>query len=927
MYLRCKLSGISFLIDSGAHVSLIPLSFVSELPRTDCKDTLVAANNSSIEVYGKVVLSVQLEEGLTVHWQFIVAKISQPIIGLDFLNRHKLALFAHDRYLLHEETKQHISLITRLHVSALHSNVTTAVNNEKPVKTMHRIETTTNIPVSSRTRPLFAEKLTAAKTVFQKLLAKGVIRPSKSAWSSPLHMVLKANGSWRPCGDYRLLNNITVPDRYPLPRIENFTTNCRDCKIFSTLDLEAGYNQVAMHPDDIPKTAITTPFGLYEYCKMPFGLKNSAQTFQRFMNGILGQLPFVFSYVDDILIASRNESDHNVHLKTVLQILQNNGLTINKDKCKFHKKNLVFLGHTINANGIQPRTDKIEAFKKLSPPQDKHALQKFIGGLTYYIRFIPKLAILLKPFHELNCKLAKRKCKIDWTPDSIKHFDNVKTAVAQATSLAFPKDNADLQMFVDASDKGAGAFLQQITDKGPETLAFFSHHFNKAQLNYATFDKELTAIYLALRYFSHITAGRKLKVFTDHKPIVSGLFKRKDLVTARQQRYFAYISEFVDDIEHIRGEDNYVADNLSRINNISSGDFSLSKIKQAQETLPNKEKYSQIDYNGILLYVDKKRRIIVPNSLTYFIIKNIHEMAHASIAQTAAIIKKYFYWQSINSDIKHYIQRCNDCQSAKIHKYMSPMVERIHNPAVKLSHIHVDLVGPLPESHEYKHILTIIDRTTRWPTAYPLQDVRTDSILACFGDYIKQYGLPSQITSDNGGQFTSDKWTQFWTKYNVKLIHTAFYHPQSNGLVERLHRDLKTKLRALGPPHSWKDNLDTVILALRTEINSRLKASPAQLLYNQTIRVPGTPPTPNELSEQSFRTDKGYVSQDIFKATHVFLKNPRLTTALQKPYAGPYQVLQRNHNTFTISLPNRTAKFHISLLKPAYFVPKGEGMK
>lgn len=368
---------------------------------------LYAANNSCIDTYGSKTITLNLGLRRPFTWVFVVANVTKPILGADFLKHFGLLVDIQNKKIIDNTTKLFKNcmsiespIITIKTVKC--NDPYTDVLNDFPSLTApfskiidaehdvrHYIETTGQ-PVTARPRRLPPDKLVAAKKEFRQMVEQGICRTSSSPWASPIHMIKKNNDEWRVCGDYRALNAKTVPDNYPVPHIHDVAYMLQGKKCFSKLDLQKAYYQIPIAESDIVKTAVITPFGLFEFLRTPFGLRNAAQTFQRFIHNVLYGLDFCFPYIDDILIASETKEVHETHLRSVFTRLQKHGLILNLNKCMLGVEEIDFLGYHINSKGTTPLQEKVNTIVNYKKPETVKALRRFLGMLNFYRHFLKK---------------------------------------------------------------------------------------------------------------------------------------------------------------------------------------------------------------------------------------------------------------------------------------------------------------------------------------------------------------------------------------------------------------------------------------------------------------------------------------------------------------------------------------------------------
>lgn len=775
-----------------------------------------------------------------------------------------------------------------------------AVNEEDYGRTdlvQHQIHTGDTPPIKQKYRPLPPLMYKEIKILLADMLKKGVIRESSSPWAAPIVLVRKKDGSWRFCVDYRKLNAVTHKDAFPLPRIEETLTCLTRAEWFSTLDLASGYWQVEMDPKDREKTAFTTPLGLFEFDRMPFGLCNAPATFQRLMQRCLSShlSESVLVYLDDIIIYSPDFSTHLQQLENVLQKLWQHGLKLRLDKCKLFHRQVKFLGHLVDQQGVRPDPEKIQAVQNWPVPSTTRQVRAFLGLAGYYRRFVPGFARLARPLNALLVGTSSRSSmQIQWSAECQEAFDSLKCALTEPPILAYADFLEPFALYTDASNQGLGAVLAQVQDGKERVIAYASrslHPTERNDKNYSSFKLELLALKWAItEKFKDYLTGAKFVVYTDNNPVAHLQNAR---LGATEQRWVAQLASFDFEVKYRAGKENANADALSRFPtdchtayiNITSAPRrepqglvpQMNDWKEAQEKdmdlrilrehveqgIPPDAPTRRSLPSPVQKLLRQWRRLQVcegtlcrevrdPNTNEMYlqilcpaerhkeVWEKYHEAAaHAGVEKTLSRIRRFFYWPSMEEEVREFQLGCAACGLRDRNRPRAPLHPVIVSYPLEV--VALDFLTLGRPTDRYQNILVMTDLFTRYAWAVPTKDQTAQTAVhALWAHVIQTFGCPTRLHSDRGGSFESALMYQLCKCYGITKSKTTPYHPAGNGGVERMNQTLLHMLRSLESERQqrWPEYLPELLQAYNNTVHSATGYAPSYLMFGRHLRQP-----------------------------------------------------------------------------------------
>jgi len=709
------------------------------------------------------------------------------------------------------------------------------------------------------------------KTKLQELEDRKVITKvtEPTDWISNM-VVVRKPGKMRICLDPKPLNKALKRPHYMMPTVEDVLPKLSKARLFSVLDAKDGFWQIRLTEESSFLTTFGTPFGRYRWLRMPFGIATAPEEFQRRQHEIIEDLPGVDVIADDYLIYGCGDTDeeaaadHDRNLIKFLDRARQVNLKINKKKARLRLKEVSYMGHLITAEGLKPSSEKIKAIIAMPRPDNKTAVQRLMGCVTYLARFLPRLSQAAEPLRRLTDKDAHW----EWLDHHEKALDEIKQLLTQAPVLKYYDVQQEVTIQCDASDKGMGATLLQ----NGQPVSFASQALTQTEQQYAQIEKECLAIVFACEKFDQYIYGRdKVTVHSDHKPLIPIFQKPLHSAPKRLQRMLLRLQKYELDVHHIPGKDMLIADFLSRAY--------LSRHKKQDQIFDDLEHINQLDYvnvsattqnqlqnatkadatlmelmlvvqqgwpddrslvpvsirqyytfrdeitvqNGVLF---KGQRIIVPRSMQEIMLKKTHS-THQGIEACIRRAKDSLFWIGMGTQIQELVSQCSICNSMKPNQQKESMMS-YEIPERPWQIVAQDLF----KCNNEDYLITVDFYSDYWEVD-KMPDTLSTTVIECTKEHFSRHGIPNTIITDNGPQFISEDYEDFTRDWDIEHRTSSPRYSQSNGKAEAT---VKIAKRLIKKATKAKQDVYLAILDWRNTPNPDGK-SPVQMLMSRRTRT------------------------------------------------------------------------------------------
>ena len=846
-------------VDTGAEVTAISDSTWKSLkimkPLEETEISLYGPDNTNLKILGKINLTLTHDQRSCTQDVYIIKDLKSDLLGLPAIKELELLLNVCSVGNGKSIISQYPSLFTGLGTFACEYTI-----KIKPNSQPFALNTPRNIPLPQRSK---------VKCELQRMQSLGVISPVEqpTPWCAAMVVVPKDSGAVRICVDLKPLNENVLREVHPMPKVDITLAQLSGATVFSKLDANSGFWQIPLAEESKLLTTFITPFGRFCFNKLPFGISSAPEIFQRQMNNVLSGLPGVLCHVDDILVYGKDSAEHESRLQATLKRIQAAGITLNESKCCFYQSCVSFLGHVIDKHGISPDPKKTTAILGMTPPTSVTELRRFMGMINQMNKFSPNIAHMSKPLREL----LSSKNSWMWTTAQEEAFTKLKKEVSSPRVLALYDVDAKTKVSADASAYGIGAVLMQQQQGVWRPVAFASRTLNEAETRYAQIEKEALALTWALEKFAEYVLGKCIILETDHKPLVPILGRKSlDMLPPRVLRFRLRLMRFQYVIQHVPGKTLYTADTLSRapLKEIPDANSSTSSQEieqfvqaitaalpaspdrldsyrkaQAEDSIcsrlieycasgwPNRSKLSrqlkdfwryrgELTLSGTLLLYQS--RIVIPESMRQATLGKIHH-GHQGILRCRMRVSTFVWWPGISKDMEAYVKSCPVCQkTTTLHK--EPLIS---TPLP--NHPWERIASDLFELKNSTYLLTV-DYYSRYAEVQKLSSTTSSSVITHLKSIFARFGVPAEMVSDNGPQYSSQEMKDFSENYGFKHITTSPHYPQANGLAERTVKTVKNLLENASDPYK-------ALLSYRATPLPWCALSPAELLMGRRIRT------------------------------------------------------------------------------------------